>query len=153
MAFMGHTRYYAVTQLLSDTFIASKISANKTRVVYKYIFSWTPTHWPSDWPATHTADLLPTFLYARLTPSDLAVSCTFADQLILFATGSQDRMKWRKFEANCRVFNVLNQDGSWELRKEGTGEFGLTKDHISLWSDATNAAIKAGRGSWIGMTR
>ncbi|KAH8805133.1 Alpha/Beta hydrolase protein [Xylogone sp. PMI_703] len=153
MALEGHAKYYAVTQLLSNTLINSKSAAGKKRVLYKYILCWTPKNWPQDCPATHTADILPTFLHKSFTSDDLKVAYTFADQLIFFAASSSERMTWRKFEGEDRMLNVLTRQGSWDIMKEGSGEFGLREECVRFWNDVVSASIKLGREGWPGITR
>jgi hypothetical protein len=153
MGLEGHARYYAVTQLLSKSFITSRSSSNKLREAYKYIFSWTPSQWPPGWPSTHTADILSTVLHRRLSSKDNAVSCTFADQLILFAAGRRERMEWRQFDLENPLFNVLTRLGEWELMEEGSGEFGLDEESILFWKEVVGCSIEAGQKGWTGITR
>lgn len=153
MALESHARYYAVTQLLSKSFIDSRPASDKPREAYKYIFSWTPTQWPSGWPSTHTADILPTFIHKRLSTKDRAISCTFADELILFTAGRQEHMAWRKFEPDSFIFNVLTKAGRWELKEEGSGEFGLDEEHVQFWEEVVDSSIKLGQKGWTGILR
>jgi len=153
MALEGHARYYAGTELLSEGFIASHASSLRRRSAYKYILKWIPEYWPKNWPSTHTADILPTFLHKDLPRSDLVISQMFADELLFFAAGQPDRMKWHKFEADDRFFNVVNRKGCLELITEGRGEFGLDEECVSLWKDVIDASLQLGRQAWVGMSR
>ncbi len=153
MALEGHARYYAATELLSEGFITSRASSGQKRAAYKYIMNWIPKYWPDNWPSTHTADILPTFLHKDLPVSDLVVSQTFTDGLLFFAAGQEDRMQWRKFEVDNRFFNVISRKGCLELITEGSGEFGLDERCRNLWKDVINASNQLGREAWIGMSR
>ncbi|KAH8819383.1 Alpha/Beta hydrolase protein [Xylogone sp. PMI_703] len=148
MALDGHSRYYALTPPLSKNFLESKSTKQVTRTVYKYLFSWTPALWPKDWPASHTADILSIFLNKRLNPRDLVISKAFADELILFAARKQDRILLQRSVIDNPVFNVFNRDGKWEIRKEGTGEFGLDNECLEFWREVADATIEAGPEGW-----
>lgn len=150
MALDGHSRYYAVTPHLCDNFLGSK-SPKIERKVYKYIFSWIPNKWPENWPATHTADILSTFLNRQLSPKELAASKTFADELILFTAGRNDRMKIQEFTQKKPVLNVFGRDGQWTVAIEGTGEFGLDAHCLQFWRDVAEATIEIGQGAWNGV--
>ena len=150
----GHARYYAVTPLLSESFLSRQLSlSGKQHAIYKYIFSWNTQHWPSDWPATHTADILPMFLHHSLSPEDLAVALTFADNLIAFSADETDQVDWSGYRLDDKCLNLLSSSGCWHVSVEGNGEFGLTPQIVNLWQDVVEATLEAGREGWVGMGR
>jgi hypothetical protein len=155
MALDSHARYYAVTQLLSTSFVTSSHLSNHPRKLYKYIFSWIPQFWPKGWPATHTADILPMFLHRALPESHMEVAYSFVDSLVYFATNEEAKMSWKQYKADeCdRKFNRIQRNGRWSVINQDSGEFGLRKDIVDFWRDSTQASLAVGMEGWEGMIR
>ncbi|KUJ07785.1 alpha/beta-hydrolase [Mollisia scopiformis] len=154
LALDSHARYYATTQLLSESFIRSRYP-DESKPTYKYIFSWAPQFWPKSWPATHTADILPMFLHRGLSDNELQHAHTFADLLIHFAAKDTEAMFWKPYEAGDgnRKLNQFQRNGSWTVMDEDSGEFGLRKDITDFWRDVVEAALDIGMEGWEGMIR
>lgn len=155
LALDSHARYYAVTQLLSESFVTSRSFSAHPRTMYKYIFSWVPQFWPKDWPATHTADILPMFLHRGLSLSELEVAHTFVDPLIYFAAGSKGDMLWKQYGADehARKLNAIQRNGKWKVINEDSGEFGLRTEIVDLWRDVIEASLEIGMEGWDGIIR
>ena len=143
MMFDEHSRYTAVNNLIIEAFLASSVS----RHLYRYHFYWTTHHWPSHWPATHTADILPLFLH-KLTKEEMKISLTFLDELLFFVTNNEQRMLWKQFDPDTRHCNRLDMQGQWQVIKEGTGEFGLTAEHMTFWKEVVREIVLTGKRGW-----
>lgn len=151
MALDGHARYYVPGRLLAQSFVNSPGDT----AAYRYIFKWTPTLWPDNWPATHTADLLPMFLHKSLTGKDMVAAQNFTDQIILFASGTGGEgghTALQKFdESSSWASNVFERSGSWNAEDEVGSEFGLTDEAVALWTDVFKACLDWEQTGWEGM--
>lgn len=153
MALDGHARYYVPGRLLAQSFFKS----SRDTAAYRYIFKWTPAQWPENWPATHTADLLPMFLHRSLDEKDVIAAQNFADQIILFASGagsSEEGMSLRAYkEPSSWLSNTFQADGNWVPRQRDEGEFGLMDETVVLWMDVFKTCLDWERTGWEGMIR
>lgn len=152
MALDGHARYYVPGRLLAQSFVNSP----RDTVAYRYIFQWTPTQWPDNWPAAHTADLLPMFLHKSLGEKDKIAARNFADQILLFASEASNGQKLglRPYtESSAWSSNVFESDGSWVAKRRNQGEFGLTDEAVALWTDVFGACLDWERTGWEGIIR
>lgn len=149
MAFEGHMRYYSPASLLTQSFVGS--STKCRRIAYRYIFSWAASNFPSEWPVTHTADILPTFLHNSLSRAELEVSRTFTDELIKFTAGDVNNLQWKGYTLREKHLNELNYAGKWTTLRESSGEFGMSTDHANLLEEITREVASTGRNGWAGM--
>lgn len=154
MALDGHARYYVPGRLLARSFGAAANGSAPATAVYRYIFSWAPTQWPANWPATHTADLLPLFLHRSLGAQDTAAARRFADQVVLFAAGATGQLALQRYgEATGWASNVFQRDGTWAARRQDEGEFGLTEEAVALWEDVYRSYLDWDAAGWAGVIR
>ena len=152
LALDGHARYYVPGRLLAESFVNSA----KDTTTYRYIFKWTPTQWPENWPATHTADLLPMFVHKSLGGKDTEAARSFADQLILFASGAEKgkHLSLQRYdESSSWSSNIFDRDGSWVARRQDEGEFGLTDEAAALWTDVFKTCLDSEKTGWEGKIR
>ncbi|CAK7208947.1 hypothetical protein SCUCBS95973_000285 [Sporothrix curviconia] len=151
MALDGHARYYVPGQLLGTSFAKGSEHA----VAYRYIFKWTPMQWPENWPATHTADLLPMFLHKSLGAEDMLAARSFADQIVLFASGGSAKANCLQIYAETTgwLSNVFERDGRWTTTKKGEEEFGLSSEAVALWEDVFRVCLDWEQSGWEGMIR
>lgn len=153
MALDGHARYYVPGRLLAQSFVNS----GRDTAAYRYIFKWTPTQWPESWPATHTADLLPMLLHKSLSGKDIVAAQSFADQIILFASGATGEERDPGLQTYKQLTfwlsNVFDQDGTWKRQSQDEGEFGLTDEAVALWTDVFKACLDWEQTGWEGMIR
>ncbi|CAK7231488.1 hypothetical protein SCUCBS95973_007935 [Sporothrix curviconia] len=148
MAFEGHCRYYTPAALMSRS-LAHRTAPAK---IYRYVFGYSTEHWPTDWPTTHTADILPMFLHRDLIERDRRISETFADRLLEFTAGSAPST-WTHYTAEGTQLNILDKKGEWSVGSEKTGAFDLTDELVQFWADVGKAILATGRTGWTEMAR
>ncbi len=153
MAFEGHARYYTPALQVSESFISNTSQSGKQRSLYRYLFNWATSHWPTDWPVTHASDILPMFLHPTLSPKELDIANTMTDQLISFATQRLDRITWKEYKSDDRALNELNGMGEWSILNEENGAFDLNPEYVTFWRKVIDAVLGAGRHGWLEMGR
>jgi hypothetical protein len=153
MALEGHARYYIPARQVCESFLKSQARSGKQRSIYRYVFNWATSHWPYDWPVTHTADILPMFLHSSLSPAERFIACTLTDRLIAFTTQRQEKVSWSEYTLEDRALNELNATGQWYLLMEDKGAFNLRKESVALWEKVISSVLDTGRDGWAHMIR
>jgi hypothetical protein len=153
LAFDGHARYYTPAKQVCESLLSSAARSGKQRVVYRYICSWATSHWSKEWPVTHTADILPTFLHSSLTPKEKVIAHTLVDQLIAFVSSTPEKITWRSYTAGDRALNELTEHGQWNVLMEDQNAFSLTQESSKLWDDIVTAILDTGADGWADMAR
>jgi hypothetical protein len=153
LAFDGHVRYYTPAKQVCESFSSSTAGGARQRVVYRYLCNWATSHWSKEWPVTHTADILPTFLHSSLTPREQRIAYTLADQLIAFASPTPEKITWRSYTVGDRALNELNALGQWNILMEDQNSFNLTEECSKLWEEILIAILDTGADGWADMVR
>lgn len=153
MAFDGHARYFAPARQVCESFLSSAARSDKKREVYRYICSWATSHWIKEWPVTHTADILPTFLHSSLTAGEKRIAHTLVDPLIAFVSSTPENIMWKPYAADDRVLNELTAHGAWRMVIEDQNTFGLTQESLQLWDEIITAVLDTGADGWTDMIR
>lgn len=121
--------------------------------MYRYICNWATSHWRADWPVTHTADILPTFLHPSLSAKEKEMSYTLADRIIGVAAGNEDNVEWQRYTKQDRAINEWGDDGKWKILKEDETVFNLTDETKGLWDEIIQAILESGFNGWADMIR
>lgn len=153
LAFEGHARYCTPAKQVCGSFLSSTARYGRQRVVYRYICSWATSHWSVEWPVTHTADILPTFLHSSLTPSEKRIAYTLVDPLIAFVSSMSEKITWRSYTIGNPALNDLNAHGQWNILMEGQNTFNLTQASSKLWDEIVMAVLDTGADGWADMAR
>ena len=148
MALDGHSRYYAPNYLYCDCFRRLK-PGNR---VYRYLFGNRTVHWPASWPATHTSDILPTFLHRSLSEADFNAALTFVDQIITFVNGIEEELLLNLFDGE-ECCNILDLDGKWNVTRKLEEVAALSVERLKLWQAAIQKSLELRSEGWPGRDR